>query len=164
MKKNQSGRSLVEILAVMAIIGVFSLGSIVAFQTGINSVRARYILEQVQLRVSEATSMAELSKGHKKQVYTPEYVNKTSEGTYGYSFTTEDVSIDRNSLQYYVSANRAATVIEVTVHGNITPSVCGSLKGKLTGDIQKLNDVAVEKFVCPTTDLTELKFTVNKKK
>ena len=59
MKQNkilQSGRSMVEMLGVLAIIGVLSIGSIAGYSYAIDKYRANTIVDDVMLRAIEATA------------------------------------------------------------------------------------------------------------
>lgn len=136
----ENGRSLLEIIAVMAIMGVFTVGSIAAFQAGLNSVRAKYIVEQVQLRVEEVIANSELSKGHRKTVYTPEYVNKSGQDKYGYSFKTVDATQGNKTMAFMLLGEAARSpTVQVEISGKISSGICNSLKGKMAilGNVEK---------------------------
>ncbi len=166
---SESGRSLLEIIAVISIMGVFSIGSIVAFQAGMNSVRAKYIAEQVQLRVEEVVSNTELSKGHKKTVYTPEYANKTGEDKYGYRFQTKNATQNTKTMAYMLmGAAVTAPTVQVEVSGRISSGVCESLKGKMSilGNVQEFKADGINLLTqpCPKDDINKIEFTIKKSK
>ncbi len=165
----ENGRSLLEIVAVLAIMGIFTYGSIAAFQAGMSSVRAKYIMEQVQLRVSDVISMTENSKGHKRMVYTPEYARNTDADKYGYSFKAINSHENGSSLAYYLAKEetKESATVEVTVSGKITPGVCGSLKEKIVvfGDLKEAktnSGVDIVSSPCPTTTISSITFKVIK--
>lgn len=151
----ENGRSLLEIIAVMAIMGVFTVASIAAFQAGLNSVRAKYIIEQVQLRVEEVVANSELSKGHKKTVYTPEYVNKSGQDKYGYSFKTVNATQGDKTMAFMLLGNAARSpTVQVEISGKISSGICTSLKGKMAilGNVEKATTdrgVDILKKPCP---------------
>ncbi|MBO7258085.1 MAG: hypothetical protein J6V11_04005, partial [Alphaproteobacteria bacterium] len=56
--KNQSGRSMVEMLGVLAIIGVLSIGGIMGYSYGMDKYRANEIINQIMLRAIDLMTQA----------------------------------------------------------------------------------------------------------
>ncbi|MBQ9737973.1 MAG: hypothetical protein IJV75_00450, partial [Alphaproteobacteria bacterium] len=57
MHKNkilQSGRSMVEMLGTLAIMGILSIGGIAGYNYGINKYRANTIINDIMLRATDA--------------------------------------------------------------------------------------------------------------
>ena len=54
MKKYESGRSMVEMLGVLAIMGILSIGCIAGYNYGINKYRANTIINDIMLRATDA--------------------------------------------------------------------------------------------------------------
>ena len=51
MSKNQNGRSMVEVLGVLAIVGVLSVGGISGYHYAMNKYRANEVLDDVNMRM-----------------------------------------------------------------------------------------------------------------
>ena len=51
--KNESGRSMVEMLGVLAIAGVLSIGGVAGYNYGINKHRANQVLQDIRLVYQE---------------------------------------------------------------------------------------------------------------
>ena len=175
MKKTiQSGRSLLEVIAVISIMGIFTVASVVVFQAAMNSVRSKYIVEQVMVRANEVIESAWLKdkeKGthrHGKMVYTPEYSDKTrkEDGAYGYTFRKPEFVKGSSLLLIVDKSAGKLTKVNVTVDGVITPGVCNSLKEKVNmyTEIIEVNDAYGfdrKKNPCPKEDLESLTFLVD---
>lgn len=58
MKKLQSGRSMIEMLGVLAIIGVLSIGGLAAYNTAMDRNEANELLYDASLCLAEATTLA----------------------------------------------------------------------------------------------------------
>ncbi len=122
MFKSQSGRTMLETMMVLGIMGVLSVGGIYMYRRGINDVRADGIMKDVLARASQEKGNADLSRSGVggKLVYTPDYKSKSgkykTKGRYGYTFEIESSSTSKN--------------IEIKVGGGIPKDVCNALKTK----------------------------------
>lgn len=58
-KQNQSGRSMVEILGVIAIIGVLSIGGIIGYSYGMDKYRANQTIHDITLRGTDIIAPAQ---------------------------------------------------------------------------------------------------------
>ena len=63
MMKNESGRSMVEMLGVLAIIGVLSIGGIAGYTTAMNKYRANEVAQAVSMTVIQAKVRASNGAG-----------------------------------------------------------------------------------------------------
>ena len=52
--KNEDGRSMVEMLGTLAIIGVLSIGAIAGYSYGMNKYKANTIIQDIMLRATDA--------------------------------------------------------------------------------------------------------------
>ncbi len=59
MKRNESGRSMVEMLGVLAIVGVLSVGGLAGYTTAMNKYRATEIMNSISLTLVEAETRGE---------------------------------------------------------------------------------------------------------
>ena len=117
MKKVQTGRTLIETLAIMALIGILSVSGLQLYAKAMNVIRANYIMEQVFIKASE---LAQNPVSHRKMVdISMQNSNKLS---YGYSFCndTEDCKPKREGAE-----------IVIKVEGYFPVSLCKILKKKI---------------------------------
>ena len=121
----QIGRTMLETISVMAIIGVLSVTGVYMYRQAMNSVKADAILKDVLVRAGQTKGNLDMERsGGKKLVYTPEYKKRdnkgeeiaTTKGRYGYTFEID-------------SSSKSSLVI-IRVKGSITSAVCDSLKSK----------------------------------
>lgn len=59
LKKNQSGRSMVEMLGVLAIIGVLSIGGIAGYRVAMNHKKANDIINDVMIEVTNLSTQVQ---------------------------------------------------------------------------------------------------------
>ena len=59
-KRNESGRSMVEMLGVLAIVGVLSIGGLAGYTTAMNKYRATEIMNTISLTLVEAETRGEI--------------------------------------------------------------------------------------------------------
>ena len=121
LKTNESGRSMVEMLGVLAIIGVLSVGGIAGYTMAMNKYRANEIANAASLTIVEATAAGE------EKSYTP---------TFG-SAMPSNIS----SYVSQITANPTALTVELTLADGKTKtdepikSFCDQLPtGKKIGD------------------------------
>lgn len=82
MKNNQTGRTLVEMLAILCIIGIVSVSGSRLFSKAMNTIRANYIMEQVFVKANEQIEIP-VGARHK----TVDLAVSGKEGlSYGYEF------------------------------------------------------------------------------
>ena len=68
MKQSESGRTLVEMLAILCIIGVFSVSGLNLYAKAMTTVRANYIMKQVFIRANELLESPVSSRSRGKSV------------------------------------------------------------------------------------------------
>lgn len=147
MHQKEYGRTMLEIISVMGIIGVLSMVGVYSYQQASNSLLADGIVKDVLLRASQIKSSDDSNMtGHtKKVVYTTEYKNKKEEyKTKGrYNFRYEIVDMYTNTADsahsklytkiYESSSNKGQYVVVKTdpKGKSITRGVCEAIRGKL---------------------------------
>ena len=127
-KTSQYGRTMLETISVLALIGILGITGIYMYAKGADSVRADSIIKDVLARAAQRKSNAELSgMGSKKKIFSPEYGTKKKEagkikteyetsGSAGYTF----------NVKYSISN---AVVVEVS-GAKIPTSLCNAIKSK----------------------------------
>lgn len=171
MKQSQFGRTMLETIMVMGIIGVLSVVGIYMYKDAMNGVRADGIVKDVLLIATQNNANMEASHmGSGKRVYTPKYggsydnanlsSSKRISGRYGYSFEVI------GSISSWESSKKVHYIVVKTSGKQITPAVCASLKGKMmaynrkdgSGDwtsgrivcMSKTNVVSATEYNCPS--------------
>lgn len=152
MHQSQFGRTMLETISVMTIIGVLSVTGIYMYRQAMNGVKADGIIKDVLARASQVKSNADLNRSGvgvkkdndgnivsvKKRVYTPEYKKTTSDttkGRYGYSYKLIDACTSEHDVscsRSYVKKKNSSEYVVIELTNGITPAVCESVKGKLT--------------------------------
>jgi hypothetical protein len=127
-KTSQFGRTMLETISVLALVGVLGITGIYMYAKGADSVRADSIIKDVLARAAQRKSNAELSgMGSKKKIFSPEYGKKKEEsgkikteyetsGSAGYTF----------DVKYSISN---AVVVKVS-GAKIPTSLCNAIKSK----------------------------------
>ena len=104
-KFSQSGRSMVEILGILAIIGVLSIGGIVGYSYAMDKYRANVTINDVNLRAVDL--MAQIANGSEN----PNLSEWSETGTAGYPIS---VSTDYAPSQYFIKVEQVPqTVCEI---------------------------------------------------
>ena len=93
MKKFESGRTLIETLAVIAIIGILSISGLQLYAKSMNTIRANYIMEQLYIKATEQVKNP-VANRHKTADVSMQSGNNLA---YGYSFD----SVTNNSGRSY---------------------------------------------------------------
>ena len=126
MKKAETGRSMVEMLGVLAIIGVLSVGGIAAYTTAMNKHRANEILNRASMLVPQARA-ANVGEGGCVELVSPG----------GSTNFTNVAGVDVDIVASYVK-----DLDEVQVHILISDSdMCRKLKPHIDGNSS--NDVTI---------------------
>ena len=115
MKKFESGRTLIETLDVIAIIGILSVSGLQLYSKAMNTIRANYIMEQVYIKANELIENP-VAIRHKTVDIT---MNSSGSLSYGYS-------IDTNATEM------SGSDITVKLNGYFPTGVCKILKKKIT--------------------------------
>ena len=139
--KNQSGRSMVEMLGTLAIIGVLSIGGIAGYSYGMDKYRANQTINDVMLLGIDITS--QITQG-KIPILAKEWGGKSSVGY------TMSIVPDANNEQLY----------GLQLQG-VPPEIC-----KMVGDALKNTtavyvenaDETVQDDVCDVSDLNTMEF------
>ena len=131
MKKNENGRSMIEMLGVLAIIGVLSVGGIYGYTTAMRKYKANEIAQTLSMLATMAHSKnagegADLTLANSGLELKPAGVDLTG---------TAATCVDSNG-DAYVSPATGCALVKVTVSGvgddikkalcNIVPKTAGS--------------------------------------
>ena len=117
-KKQESGRSMIEMLGVLAVIGVLSVGGIYGYTTAMNRHRANELLHQVSMRATSC--MAQIAQGS-----TTLSVSDFDDYD-GYSFTAAPVT-GQNKFTITISGKE------------ISETVCNNMKNALPSTVHMTN-------------------------
>ncbi len=128
-QKQQQGRSLVEIIGVIAIIGVLSVGSIVGFNFALNKYRANAVIGAITFLSQQVRSFYSLSgKYNGLGVWTSDGSNGNSNSTAATIIKKSDISIPYPlTIAEQPSVKGSSFAIGVT---GIPISVCVELHSK----------------------------------
>ena len=116
-RTNESGRSMVEMLGVLAIIGVLSVGGIAGYTFAMNKHRANELLHQVSMR--SVSCMAQLAQGNTT-------LSIDDFGDYdGYSFSPS-----------YNTTDKTYSITVTGLNGKtISEAVCNNMKNAVPSDV-----------------------------
>ena len=151
MNKNQSGRTLLETLAVLALIGILSVSGLRLYAKAMNTVRVNYIMQQVFIKANELVKNP-VAKRRK----TVDISMSSTDGklAYGYSFS---------SGQFLDSDKK----IQIGLEGYFSAGLCKMLWEKMNSKefkdmlvIKNKNDQELSKNNCLGEDVS-LTFVVN---
>ena len=144
MRQLQLGRTMLETIMAMAIMGILSVTGIYMYKDVMNGVRADAIIKDVLLRASQIKGNDDLNHSGvgKKMVYTPEYKKNaslpgdplTTKGRYGYSYQIIDActnAVDTACAKRLTKKISNSEYAVVKLNSVITPAVCDAVKGKL---------------------------------
>ena len=124
-KKTESGSSLLEIIAVMCIIGILSFSTFALYAKAMNTLRSNYVIQQAFLKANELNTSTVASR-HKTIDLK---VIESDELSYGFSFK----SYEKNGDQ-----------IVISVKGSFTDGMCENLKEKIFNqEYQGLKDINI---------------------
>ncbi len=131
-RTSQFGRTMLETISILALIGVLGVTGIYMYKKGMDSVRADSVVKDVLIRAEQKNANDNLNDmGTKKNVFVPEYKKGTGDaseyrtkGSYGYS--------------YEITYSATDAVVVKTNDTIITPGACNAIKSKLmTYDTKK---------------------------
>lgn len=155
MKKLESGRTLIETLAIMAMIGILTISGLQLYAKAMNTIRANYIMEQVYVKANE---LVENPVASRRKIV--DISIQGSEGlSYGYSFCSSSEGC---------KPKRDGNNIVIQVDGYFPVGLCKMLKKKIESqeyagleDIEA-NSSKLKNQKCPTdTDITSMTFIID---
>ena len=114
MKRLEAGRTLIETLAVIAIIGILSVSGLNLYAKAMNTIRANYIMEQVYIKANELVEN-KVATRHRTADIT---MNSDGNLSYGYSIDTTATGL-------------SGAIITVKLTGDFSAGLCKILKKKL---------------------------------
>ena len=118
MKQLQSGRTLVETLAVLCVIGIFSVSGLHLYAKAMTTIRANYIMQQVFIKANE---LIESPVSNRRKSVDLSVHNNDSKLSYGYEFDNSG-----SCRTAYCEPD-----IFVTIKGYFSVNLCKMLKKKI---------------------------------
>lgn len=115
MKKFELGRTLIETLAVIAIIGILSVSGLQLYSKAMNTIRANYIMEQVYIKANELIQNPVATRHRTVDIA----MNSEGSLSYGYTIDTSDTKM-------------LGSEIAVKLNGYFPTGVCKILRKKIT--------------------------------
>ena len=150
MKKNESGKSLVEMLSILCLIGILSVSGLKLDVKAVNTIRANYLMQQVFIRANEVMeNKVAIEHNHRMIVLSGE---KNDQLSYGYSFCAPDEDC---------RPRRENKDVIVKVKGYFPVGLCNVLKRKInTQEYAGLKNIRADNVdlaptyhnECPTDD------------
>ena len=155
MKKMQSGRTLIETLGVLAVIGILSVSGLQLYAKAMNTIRANYIMEQIFIKANE---LAKDPVSSRRKVVDISVQTENTLSRYGYSFSTSDDSKPQKSGNDFI----------IGIEGHFPISLCKILKKKIKTQEYaglkniKANSTVLKEADCPTDDdIDSMVFTID---
>lgn len=115
--KNEVGRSMVEMLGVLAVIGILSIGGISGYTTSMNKHKANTIVNSFMQRAVDVS--AQIQSGNKN----PNLFAFSDNEIYGATFSTEVKMLESNQFSISISGvdEKVVPQIQQLVLGGKTP-------------------------------------------
>ncbi len=128
MRKNESGRSMVEMLGVLAIIGVLSIGGIAGYTLSMNRYRANAVVDIANklAGVAYGSCMGEIAQDNTKTVTTCTAAGKTAE--YFGLGTPEGLTLTASTIH----ATNGVTVTSSSIADDKLKAAITSIIGDIT--------------------------------
>ena len=157
MQNNQTGRTLVEMLAILCIIGIVSVSGSRLFSKAMNTIRANYVMEQVFIKANE---QIEIPVGVRHKTVDLAVSKKEEEKlSYGYEFVAcEEGEEEEGSLC-------------IKMRGTFPRTMCKILKKKIeTQEYEGLIDInanvgaksySLKHKACPVEEITSMTFGID---
>ena len=118
---SQSGRSMVEMLGVLAVMGVLSIGAVMGFNYGMNKHRANQVLSDIRL-IYQETRIPSVMHNIVNNNSLPENLEIEQQSAYDYSFSFPDL----DDFIYEAPKESEPNLLSVNVE-NVPQSVCDIL-------------------------------------
>ena len=152
MKHNQFGRTLIETLAILGVIGILSVSGLQLYAKAMNTIRVNHLMEKVYLLANQIRNEKIEKTGRRKSVDLPSAEKTLS---YGYSFNP-------------AASGLSDSKINVVVKGAFSNKICKMLKKKIgteeyagLEDIKANNSTSLKVTGCPDTEITSMTFVIN---
>ena len=137
--KNESGRTIVEMIGVVAIIGLLTVGGISWYGSAISKVHLNDLLTEVRKRTIGIASVKIDEKGHKGVAnrFTEGLFNKQRSGraglngltAYGYGVGDNNSGVEKKTIEGYPVV--VVPVGKINKGKALTPGMCESLMGRV---------------------------------
>ena len=154
MKKSESGRTLVETLAVIAIIGILSISGLQLYSKAMNTIRANYIMEQVYIMANELRKDPVANRAGRGKMVDVTVRNEGGNLSYGYQIDT-------------AASRMARSDITVKLDGFFPRGVCRILKKKIASQEYaglkqiEANATGLKENNCPAAPINSMTFTID---
>ncbi|MGN0919258.1 MAG: hypothetical protein ACI4OR_00630 [Alphaproteobacteria bacterium] len=158
MKKNQAGRTLIETLAIIAVIGILSISGLQLYAKAMNTIRANYLMQQIFIKANELIQNPVAQR--RRMVDISMLDERNGRLAYGYEIDLDETLLNQNQR-----------TITVKVNGYFPAGLCRILKKKIKtqeyAGLQNIRadnvDLAPEFHAdCPTdSDITSMTFIID---
>ena len=153
--KTQSGRTMVEILAVVCLISILTVMGARLFSKSMNTLRANYIMQQVFIK---ANHLIENPVATRHKSLDVSVVGNKSKLSYGYSIDADETGVDGTTR-----------LIKVQMNGVFSKELCEILKDKVSlssGEYSGLRDILLDgaksvKNGCTNENFSSMKFIID---
>lgn len=151
--KIQSGRTMIEMLAVVCLISILTIMGTQLFSKAMNNLRANYIMQQVFIKANYLIQNPVASRHQSLDV---SVLGNKSKLSYGYSFDENETKMDERTHQ-----------IKIQIKGNFTNELCKILKDKIsTQEYPGLKSISIGNSNlstedCSGKDFNSMKFVVS---
>ena len=103
MKQFEMGRTLLETLAIIAIIGILSISGLNLYAKAMNTIRVNYIMQQIYIRANDGLNKSIAAQRRRPQMFDTTITESESRLAYGYSFGNEEV--EENGDKFIIRIN-----------------------------------------------------------
>ena len=155
MKKYESGRSMVEMLGTLAIMGILSIGGIAGYNYGINKYRANTIINDIMLRATDAIAQFDATG----DANLSEWPTITA-GKYTIGLEEETIGIQVDGLPaqlcemvYNAIKDKADVKLNGTISDESTPVDCSNTNS-MVFYVDNTIDIARGEQTTPPTECT----------
>lgn len=153
--KTQSGRTMVEILAVVCLISILTVMGARLFSKSMNTLRANYVMQQVFIK---ANHLIENPVATRHKSLDVSVVGNKSKLSYGYSIDADETGVDGTTR-----------LIKVQMNGIFSKELCEILKDKVSlssGEYSGLRDILLDgaksvKNGCTNENFSSMKFIID---
>ena len=89
MKQFEAGRTLIETLAIIAIIGILSISGLNLYAKAMNTIRVNYIMQQIYIRANERLNDNIAASRNRPKMFDTTVTDPKGRLAYGYSFNDD---------------------------------------------------------------------------
>ena len=151
MTRDQFGRTMMEMMAILAIIGILSVSGLQMYAKAMNTIRVNHLMEKVYLLANQIRNK-EIEKTNRRKAFDLPTVDETL--AYGFAFN--------GSASGYKNKQ-----IKVVITGDFSAKICKILKKKIKAqeysgleDI-RANTTSLKENDCPNDKISSMSFIID---